>query len=283
MSILDNIEGLKFTPETIEEYILQELEKNKNFLFNELDLQMFVARALKKEFSENYKIHLEYHLPKGWNKKFDEDYSRWGTEKPYFDIVLEDLNESKFIAIELKYKLKEVKLKQGIEEFKRFDTVSQNKGITLVTNQSAENEGRYDFWKDVKRLELLKEHFYGNVIGGIALFFTNQYSYTQENSGYKYTKFNFEEEKSDFLHWTYGVCERSEDGFQCGNHDCRNIPCGEKLKKNKKKIKDWGSEWIHYTRPNFELKGKYTGKWYRGKNGFDGPMHEKFYCYSVII
>lgn len=74
MSILDNIEGLKFTPETIEKYILQKLEENKDFLFNELDLQMFVARSLKKEFSDNYKIHLEYHLPKGWNKKFDEDY-----------------------------------------------------------------------------------------------------------------------------------------------------------------------------------------------------------------
>lgn len=276
--------NIEFTPQSIEEYILEELKGNKDFLFNELDLQMFVARALEKKFSKNYKIHLEYHLPKGWNEKFDNDYLRWGTEKPYFDIVLENPEELKFIAIELKYKLKEVKLKQVKHkqeiEFNRFGLSPQNEDIKLVTNQSAENEGRYDFWKDVKRLELLKEHFSGNVIGGIALFVTNQQSYTKGNSDNKYTKFNFEEKKSVFLHWTYIVCEK---GFQCGNHDCRSIPCGEKLKKNKKKIKYWGSEWIHYTRPNFELKGEYVGKWYPNKEGFEGPMKELFYCYSVII
>ena len=46
-----------------------------DFLFNELDLQMFVARALAEVFSKNYKIHLEYHLPKGWKENFDKDYS----------------------------------------------------------------------------------------------------------------------------------------------------------------------------------------------------------------
>ena len=104
--------NIEFTPQSIEEYILEELKGNKDFLFNELDLQMFVARALEKKFSKNYKIHLEYHLPKGWNEKFDNDYLRWGTEKPYFDIVLENPEELKFIAIEMKYKLKEVNLKQ---------------------------------------------------------------------------------------------------------------------------------------------------------------------------
>ena len=45
--------NIEFTPQSIEKYILDELKDNKDFLFNELDLQMFVARALEKEFSEN--------------------------------------------------------------------------------------------------------------------------------------------------------------------------------------------------------------------------------------
>lgn len=100
---------------------------------------------------------MEYYLPKGWNTGFDGDHERWGTEKPYFDIVIEKVGErpedSKFIAIELKYKHTAVE-----SDIWRFGTY--NKNIPLVTDQAAENEGRYDFWKDVKRLELLKKTFW---------------------------------------------------------------------------------------------------------------------------
>lgn len=277
------MEKIEFTPDVIKGYILSKLEKNMDFLFNELDLQMFVARALAEVFSKNYKIHLEYHLPKGWKENFDKDYSRWGTEKPYFDIVLEKNEEkpeeAKFIAIELKYKLKKVKLEQGIE-FKRFGISSPNKDITLVTNQSASNEGRYDFWKDVKRLELLKEHFGKNVVGGIALFVTNEKSYTSINSEHKYSKFNFEEkEKSGFLYWYYGNNHICGKEIQCGDTTCKGTPCGERLKKTLTN----GTKWTDYVRPNFKLKGKYLGKWHPSKAGFEGPMKEQFYCYSVII
>jgi hypothetical protein len=255
MSILDNIEGLKFTPETIEKYILQKLEENKDFLFNELDLQMFVARSLKKEFSDNYKIHLEYHLPKGWNKKFDEDYSRWGTEIPYIDIILEKEGEnSEFIAIELKYKLKKI---QDID-LMRFGTKPERGDIVLVTNQSAQNNARYDFWKDVKRIELLTKHF-DNVIGGIAMLVTNDESYKTTKEGSNYSAFGLVSIKSGKLEW-------KDKGKPVG---------GKGLKTHMDPLTKV------YVRPNFELEKEYTGKWYP-KDGFEGPMKEQFYCYSVI-
>ena len=35
-----------------------------------------------------------------------------------------------------------------------------------------------------------------------------------------------------------------------------------------------------YERPNFKLKGEYTGKW---EEPFRGPLDKDFYIYSVIV
>ena len=181
--------SLEFTPESIRDYIISRLSKNCDFLFNELDLQMFVARALADKFKDGYRIYLEYRLPKYWNANFDKDYSRWG-ETPYFDIVVEDSKKQKFIAIELKYKLGEVPLDPN-SSFTRFGTSCPvDEEIKLVTDQSAQNEGRYDFWKDVKRLELLGEHF-ENVVGGVAVFVTNDKTYHKIQGNFKYSQFAF--------------------------------------------------------------------------------------------
>ena len=285
------MESICFTPESIRDYIISQSETNGNFLFNELDLQMFVARSLECIFGNGYRVHLEYRLPKKWNKDFDDSYERWG-ETPYFDIVLERIGENpSFIAIELKYKLKAVKLKKEVN-FTRFGITpsydcDDGKPITLITNQSAENEGRYDFWKDVKRIELLTSHF-PSVQGGIALFLTNQPSYKDTNNGNKYSPFNFEAKKDGFLHWHYEtpICGKVE---QCGN--CEEVACGEKLKKtipksyNETKSGKWGTDWSHYIRPNFRLCGPYEGEWKDIKINIDpnGDQKENFYCYSVVI
>ena len=72
--------NIPFKPKAIRKYLIEQLKENKDFLFNELDLQMFVVRALECEFKEGYRVHLEYHLPKGWNKDFDDGYARWQTD-----------------------------------------------------------------------------------------------------------------------------------------------------------------------------------------------------------
>lgn len=59
----------------IKSYILSLLESNKeDFFYNELELQMFVARGLERKLGDGYKVHLEYQLPHGWNKKFDYQF-----------------------------------------------------------------------------------------------------------------------------------------------------------------------------------------------------------------
>lgn len=274
--------SLEFTPESIRDYIISRLSKNCDFLFNELDLQMFVARALADKFKDGYRIYLEYRLPKYWNANFDKDYSRWG-ETPYFDIVVEDSKKQKFIAIELKYKLGEVPLDPN-SSFTRFGTSCPvDEEIKLVTDQSAQNEGRYDFWKDVKRLELLGEHF-ENVVGGVAVFVTNDKTYHKIQGNFKYSQFAFNDKKENsFLYWNHDanrckrICPSSKEDFpQCGNwKECHY--CGECGKLGKAE------------RPNFTLHKSYKGLWHGEKEDDMGYKYlntwqnEFFYCYSVII
>lgn len=289
-----------FTIDKVRETVLDAIEKNERFLFNELELQMLVARRLEKDFKadDGYIVHLEYRLPKGLNDDFDEAYAPWG-ETPYFDIVLEhkvDKESSQYIGIELKYKLKAVKLKEEDNKFKRFG-VAGKKGIKLVSNQAAENEGRYDFWKDVKRLELLAEHFKESVIGGIAIFLTNQSSYyskkDNDNTSYKYSAFNFScKEGKKPLNWNHKAkseldedrnlvipqwCQMSEE-YSCLS--CTS-PCGEDKKKSMdpKNCKAFS----HFKRPNFAFERDYELFWH-GKDQFlDGPLGQKFYCCYVTV
>lgn len=296
------MEHIEFNLEGIREYIIQELVKNKRLLFNELDLQMFVARALEQVFKEDkYIVHLEYRLPKHWNHKFDEAYEPWG-ETPYFDIVLEDTQGTKFIGIELKYKLKKIDLPKSTDLTRfGYSPASDNvKPITLVSNQAAENEGRYDFWKDVKRLELLGQYF-EQVKGGIAIFVTNQKNYqpsehlTKDTN--KYSRFNLTEDKEGFLYWNYDKADRPNKGCQleCGEGKCLETACGERLKQkpendkyNKPEDGEWGSKSWHYVRPNFSLKQKYRGIWSKESMKIctgttEDPKIENFFCYSVLV
>lgn len=301
----------EFDPKAIRNYISKELQKYleagpENFLFNELALQMFVARTLEKEFNSNgYKVHLEYSLPINWNKKFKDGYSNWDTETPYIDIVLEKKGEEgslpMYIAIELKNKLKEVKLPEDIS-FLRFGQEPQHdlkSEIVLVKDQGAQDEGRYDFWKDVKRIELLTEAFPSNVIGGFSLFLTNDSYYTQTNEGCKYSEFGFEHNmRAGLLFWNNNssrckslpMCMQGEKFFieeypeltswstmprkeiECGKYEHCKI-CGEKFNKSKNGVE----------RPNFSLTNTYKGEWFPNEEGFMDAMNNRFYCYSVVI
>lgn len=269
---------IDFSLKEIKDYILRQLKENEEiFFFNELELQIFVARILENALKKDCKVHLEYQLPKGWNEKFDKGYERWGTEKPYFDIVIE--HENQFIVIELKYKLKKIKLNKE-NQFLRFGEKAKDENLVLVTNQSAENEGRYDFWKDVKRIEVLRTAF-EKVIGGIALFVTNQSSYIeqgqqntkgekQEKKMYKYSNFAFGKEKKGFLFWN------PDDDSQI----TEEFPNGERLKKNKYGKFYSGEKWEHWVRPNFTLEEEYRELMWE-KIGT--PLNEEFYCYSVVV
>ena len=183
--------------------LLSYVKQIDRVIFNERDLQLYLSDKLKS--SGHYDdIHLEYHLPKGVNAKFDEGYADWETERPSIDIVLEI--GSRFIAIELKNKLKSFST-----NLSRF---GESTNVQILKNQAAQNLGRYQFWKDVKRIELLKQS-YKNVLGGVALFLTNDGNYLNTTSGADYEDFSMEE------------------GCKKGGENSKPLDWGSPIKKDK--------------------------------------------------
>lgn len=101
-------------------------------------------------------------------------------EKPYcgrlafYDIVLEE--ENQYFVIELKYKTKSA------------DIFYKNKKYSLK-NQSAQDLGRFDFLKDISRIEQWNQFNPNRTFaGGVAVILTNDSSYwkkTGENCNYE--------------------------------------------------------------------------------------------------
>lgn len=169
------------------------LTSNRELLFNERDFQMRLSLSLlaSKHYDD---VDLEYHLPVRQNQSFDNEYKQWDTEKPSIDIVVRRGEE--YIPIELKYKLKAIS-----GRISRFGEKSPE-DVSIVTNQAAQNLGRYAFWKDVRRIELVKKH-YRAVNAGIAVFLTNDESYLKSRVGTNYYDFSMDEGRqvSGVLDW----------------------------------------------------------------------------------
>lgn len=158
------------------------LGKQKNGPFkNERDLQMHLAIALKNSSNNYDKVEVEYYVPL---KALGKSYI-WKNEMKV-DIVVE--KDGEFIPIELKYKTKAIgkkkttkkkttKAKNTKQEIKRFGEILKN--VVIIKDQSAQNLAKYDFWKDVRRIELLEKRFKA-VTGGLAIFLTNDPSYQRE-------------------------------------------------------------------------------------------------------
>ena len=142
------------------------LTKQKMFFFNERDLQVHLALYLSNLKDKDYKVHLEYHIPTSELNNYP-----WTENNISIDLVVEKNGE--YVPVELKYKT--CSLQEG-SKINRFGEPMCAKSI--VKNQSAQDLGRYGFWKDVKRLELLQEKFKKKVVGGIAILLTNDIAYT---------------------------------------------------------------------------------------------------------
>lgn len=160
--------------------IINELmKKNDGHYFREAQLQFDLAWALRESFKDdNIKIHLEYFAK---NKIKDNNM--------YYDIVIE--NGEDFIPIELKFKTKKI---NGFN----------------YSNQAAQDLGRYDFWKDVERIENFKDNTHNKMSKGYAVFITNDDAY-KNNSGEKCIYKDFaindgrEIKKNQNLAWTDGI------------------------------------------------------------------------------
>ena len=135
---------------------------NKELLFNERDLQMHLAKHLL--VSGHYSdVDLEYFIP----KEDLPDYP-WENEQLRIDLVAKI--EDEYLPIELKYKTRTV-----CKPLPRFGETSKD-SVEVMKNQGAQDLGMYDFWKDVRRIELVRKR-YKKVKNGLAVFVTNDERY----------------------------------------------------------------------------------------------------------
>lgn len=140
------------------------LESNEELLFNERDFQMHLATWLRKSANDYDDVDVEYYVP-----KIELPNYVWDSELR-IDIVIKKNGE--YCPVELKYKTKKVE-----RQISRFDEMLDDK-VVVMKNQGAQDLGMYDFWKDIRRIELVRNRF-EKVKGGLAIFVTNDALYTK--------------------------------------------------------------------------------------------------------
>lgn len=168
--------------------VLAFLESNEELLFNERDFQMHLATWLRNSANNYDDVDVEYYVPRQ-----ELDNYVWDSELR-LDIVVK--KDGEYCPIELKYKTKKEERK-----ISRFDEDLKS-NVVVMKNQGAQDLGMYDFWKDVRRLELVRNRF-KKVKNGLAVFVTNDTFYTK---GSKSTSNNYlfnmtEGTHSPIKHW----------------------------------------------------------------------------------
>ena len=183
------------------------LKNNTEIFFNERDLQMHLAVFLKRR---NYDVDVEYRITKTNLTKYGAFYP-WDEDVISIDVVVSQ--EGVYIPIEIKYKTRTIK-NTSISNLPRFGEATP---ITdIIRNQSAQDLGRYGFWKDVKRLELIKKRF-KQVDEGIVIFLTNDYNYVEcpqvGSVSYNYEQFSMTPGLKTHLtrHWSKTIPKSYQD------------------------------------------------------------------------
>ena len=154
---------MKNLADIAEQDVLDFLRINQELLFNERDFQMHLATHLRQ--TKHYDdVDVEYYVP----CDALENYI-WNSELR-LDILVQKNEE--YLPIELKYKTKRAE-----KNVLRFGENIEK--IQVLKNQGAQDLGMYDFWKDVRRIELVRNRF-KNVHNGLAVFLTNDSLYTTQ-------------------------------------------------------------------------------------------------------
>ncbi len=194
--------------EMVEADIRQWLETNilqrKTPFHNELDMQVDLAIYLRN--TGNYdEEQTEYFIDKEDLPKNDNVWERHF----YLDIVLR--RDDEWFVIEMKYKTAAM----PEEETERF---GESVKSLIFKNQGATNYGMYGFWKDVRRIEIVKQRFSG-VVGGIALFVTNDKKYWEgpKSQVAGYANFSMAQgNHGPVMKWE-GTCDKENN--QPGHHE----------------------------------------------------------------
>ncbi|MFN4878834.1 MAG: hypothetical protein ACK5H3_02195 [Flavobacteriia bacterium] len=197
----------------ITQVINEALKSREEFFTREQEIQIYLADYLnRKKWFDN--VYLEYHIPSNSIEKYP-----WkDSNNIYIDIVI--CSEGKYYPIEIKYKT--------ISQTIPIKIFGSSRSV-ILGHHGAQNIGCYDFWKDIKRLELFEQTF-EKVEKGIMIFITNDESYLQppRNNEVGYAQFSIDEN--------------------------RVVKCGQKL--------DWnGALSISVNRPPIQLSNGYSLNW----------------------
>ncbi len=168
--------------------IITALGLRNSFFLREIDIQIYLANYfINSNLYDN--VFIEYHIPSNLIPNY-----QWG-DNIYIDIVLE--KNGIFYPIEIKFKTQTQVLPLLI--------FGNNINVTLG-QQGASNIGCYDFWKDIKRIELFEQTF-NNVDRGIVLFISNDpiYQVPPGNQNVGYAQFSIHQNRiipiNSFLNW----------------------------------------------------------------------------------
>ncbi|MHA7865503.1 hypothetical protein [Flagellimonas marinaquae] len=142
------------------QHITTALRNRERYFIRERDIQLYLANYFDKT-GEFDKVFMEYHVP----KSTIQNYLWKDVNSIYIDLVLEA--KGQFYPIEIKYKTMAQQLP--------FSIFGQGTPITL-RHHGAKNIGCYEFWKDLKRIELFEQTFQ-NCNRGLVLFVSNDVSY----------------------------------------------------------------------------------------------------------
>ena len=160
---------MKTLIQLIKDDVSKFLKDNDVLFFNERDFQMNLCMMLMNSDNQYDKIYLEYHIPSTCLAEKDKTNEYIWNSDLRLDVVVQKGDE--FCPIELKYKTKS----ENELLIRRFD---QEFLSDVLKNQSAEDLGMYHFWKDVRRIELVRRRF-EKVKNGLAIFLTNNPRYTK--------------------------------------------------------------------------------------------------------
>lgn len=148
--------------DTVASDIREFIERQQELLFNEFDFQMQLALYLRA--SGHYDdVDAEYFLPNSVVEGYDWDSNM------YLDIVAS--RDGEFVPVELKYTTRSTR-----RDILRFGQLIPD--VEIMRNQGAQDNKRYDFWKDVRRVELVRKLFPA-VKAGLAVFLTCDPAYTR--------------------------------------------------------------------------------------------------------
>ena len=170
--------------------IIIALGQRNNYFIREQDIQLYLAgHFINCDLFDN--VFIEYHVP----SKLIINYPWADINNIYIDIVLE--KDGQFYPIEIKYKT--------AKQFLPFGVFGQNVNVELGQH-GAQNIGCYDFWKDIKRIELFEQAFQ-NVQRGVVLFVSNDLTYQNAplKSNVGYAPFSIHQGRiipiNSFLNW----------------------------------------------------------------------------------